>query len=194
MGPFTKLLAVAVTLLVPQFAGATTTSSLRREVATIALAQAKKPDPSWHPEQRDCAGLVRFAYRAAYAKWDRARLATPLWRDARGAAIPFADAETLLAENFVALGRDAETRAQSGDVLAFTTGDHGYHLMLYVRGEDRARTPALVVYSPGDGSSEVRVGELRALQHEAPAEWRPVAGNPRFLGFYRFKEWGDGEH
>jgi uncharacterized protein YfaT (DUF1175 family) len=161
---------------------------LRREIATVALAQAKKPDPAWHPEQRDCAGLVRFAYRSAFKKLAPARL--PLWRDQSGTSVGFADAETLLSESFVVIGRDAaaEALAESGDLVAFDTGD-AFHLMIYVRAEDRARTPALVVYSPGDGSDDVRVGELRALKETAPHEWRPVATNLRFLGFYRFKEW-----
>jgi uncharacterized protein YfaT (DUF1175 family) len=164
-------------------------AELRREVATVALAQAQKPDPAWHPQQRDCAGLVRFAYRVAYSKWNKTT--EPLWRDANGTRVPFADAETLLAESFVLLGRDerAELSAQSGDLLAFRTEDETFHLMIYVRGEDRARTPSLVVYSPGDGSSDVRVGNVRELKIKAPVEWRPVASNPRFLGFYRFKEW-----
>ncbi len=169
------------------------TAHLRREVAATALAQAKQPDPAWHPAQRDCAGLVRFAYRSAFSRLDRARLSLPLfrhgpWRDGRG---DFADAETLLSESFVALGRDeqAEQRAESGDLLAFADPEHGFHLMLYVRGEDRARTEPLVVYSPGDGSSEVRVGGLQALKREAPHEWRPLPENGRFLGFFRFKEW-----
>lgn len=164
------------------------TADLRREVATVALAQAQKPDPRWHPAQRDCAGLVRFAYRSAFLRFEPTKL--PLWRDQQGEPVPFADAETLLGESFVALGRgeDAERAAESGDLVAFKD-DETFHLMLYVRGEDRARTPPLVVYSPGNGTSEVRVGTMSALKTTAPQEWRPVASNQRFLGFYRFKEW-----
>ena len=57
---------------------------LRREVAQGALAQVRRMDPAWHPDQRDCAGLVRFVFRGAYRRWRPERLATPLWRDARG--------------------------------------------------------------------------------------------------------------
>ena len=159
---------------------------LRAEVASVALQQAKNADPAWHKGQRDCAGLVRFAYRSAYAKLHHERLLTPLWngRD-------FADAETMLSESFISLGRgdDAELAAESGDLLAFATEDEGYHLMLYVRGEDRARTEPLVVYSPGDGSNDIRVGGLQALKRSAPHEWQPVPGNSKFLGYFRFREW-----
>jgi uncharacterized protein len=170
------------------------TPELRREVGTVALAQVKRPDPAWHPAQRDCAGLVRFAYRSAYLTFDKTRL--PLWRDQRGAKVAFADAETLLTESFVLLGRgeEAEALADSGDLVAFQNDDGTFHLMLYVRGEDRARTAPLVVYSPGDGSSEVRAGALRDLKETAPREWRPVQSNLRFLGFFRFKEWAGHGH
>ncbi|MGZ3458392.1 MAG: DUF1175 family protein, partial [Archangium sp.] len=56
---------------------------LRREVAHVALAQVHRMDPAWNPEQRDCAGLVRFVYRGAYRRFHPERLATeaPLeWR------------------------------------------------------------------------------------------------------------------
>lgn len=43
--------------------------------ALIAEAQATAPDPRWEPAQRDCAGLLRFAYRMALARHDRAFLA-----------------------------------------------------------------------------------------------------------------------
>ena len=79
---------------------------LRREVAQVALAQFQKFDPLWHPDQRDCAGLVRFAYRSAYKRFYAERLERPLWLDVQGRPAEFADAETLLTRSFVPLGRD----------------------------------------------------------------------------------------
>ncbi|SEM34287.1 hypothetical protein SAMN05444354_11560 [Stigmatella aurantiaca] len=167
---------------------------LRRELAQVALAQLQTMDPAWHPAQRDCAGLVRFAYRAAHRRFFPERLARPLWADGRGAPSEFADAETLLTRSFVSLGRDeaALEAVRTGDVLAFRQEqDAGpvFHLMLVVRPEDKAHAPARVVYHPGEQGAAVRTGVLRTLATEAPIEWRPVPQNTAFLGFFRFKEW-----
>ncbi|GHG87186.1 DUF1175 family protein [Comamonas sp. JC664] len=167
---------------------------LRREVAQVALAQVRKQDAAWHPDQRDCAGLIRFAYRAAYKRVAPERLSTPLWRDGQGRPSEFADAEVLLHRSFHLLGRDDATREslRTGDVLAFRQEqDAGpiFHLMLVVRPEDRAHAPARVVYHPGEKGAAVRTGVLRNLATEAPLEWRPVPQNASFLGFFRFKEW-----
>lgn len=169
---------------------------LRQAVARTALAQVQRMDPAWSPEQRDCAGLVRFAYRAAFKALRPARLAEPLWTDALGHKVDFADAEALVTGgSFVSLGRGEEARRllRSGDLVAFrredAQGEPVFHLMLVVVPEDRAQAPARVVYHPGAKDAAVRTGLLDALAREAPEEWRPVPSNPAFLGFYRFKEW-----
>jgi uncharacterized protein len=160
-------------------------------VAETALAQARAIDPAWEPPQRDCAGLVRFAYRTAYRTLDPERLRRPLWTDGEGRPADFADAEALLRGSFSPLGRDDAARAElrSGDLLAFRRpsedGPPVYHLMLVVRGAG----PALVVYHTGSPQGSVRFGRLDRLAAEAPAEWQPDPGNPAFLGYYRFKEW-----
>ncbi|MBN8470245.1 DUF1175 family protein [Corallococcus exiguus] len=167
---------------------------LRREVAQVALAQVKAPDAAWQPAQRDCAGLIRYAYRTAYRRVASERLASPLWRDTRDNPSDFADAETLISRSFVPLGRGVDAREQlrTGDVVAFRQEhDAGpvFHLMLVVRPEDRAHAPARVVYHPGEAGARVRTGILDSLATEAPLEWRPVPANAAFLGFFRFKEW-----
>lgn len=167
---------------------------LRREIAQTALAQVRRMDPSWNPDQRDCAGLVRFVFRGAFRRFQPERLATPLWRDDRGQPADFADAETLLTHSFVPLGRDEATREslRTGDLVAFRQErDSGpvFHLMLVVRPEDKAHAPARVVYHPGDKGAAVRTGILQSLVTDAPLEWRPVPQNTAFLGFFRFKEW-----
>jgi uncharacterized protein len=167
---------------------------LRRELAHVALAQVHKFDPAWHPEQRDCAGLVRFAYRSAHRRFFPERLAQPLWLDVRGRPTDFADAETLLTRSFVPLGRDEAAREvlRTGDLVAFRQEQEAgpvFHLMLVVRPEDKAHAPARVVYHPGEKGAAVRTGVLHRLATEAPLEWRPVPQNTAFLGFFRFKEW-----
>lgn len=170
---------------------ATPSPMLRTVVADTALAQAETLDPSWHEAQRDCAGLVRFAYRAAYLRFAPERLEKGLWRDARDEAIAFADAETLLQHSFRRIGRDdAASRAlESGDLVAYRQRDGTYHLMIAVRTDGPRVGDTLVVYHPGDGGARIRVGRLRDLVTTAPHEWRPVPENSAFLGFYRFEEW-----
>ena len=167
---------------------------LRREVAQVALAQVRRMDPAWHPDQRDCAGLVRLAFRGAYRRFRPERLASPLWLDDQGRPGDFADAETLLSRSFVPLGRGEATREslRTGDLVAFRQErDAGpiFHLMLVVRPEDKAHAPTRIVYHPGDKGAAVRTGVLQSLVTEAPLEWRPVPQNTAFLGFFRFKEW-----
>ncbi len=146
---------------------------LARRVAEVALAQIAAPDPRWEASQRDCAGLVRFAYRSAY------RLLAP----------------ERLVRSFVPLGRGeaALRELRTGDLVAFRqpgiAGENDYHLMIAVVPPGAAPRSALVVYHPGSTGAAVRRGSLSALQREAPLEWRPVESNSAFLGFYRFKEW-----
>ncbi len=166
---------------------------LRQVTAEVALAQVKKPDGHWQVEQRDCAGLVRFAYRQAYKQVAPERLGKPLFVTAAGPS-DFADAETLLGFNFTPLGRTAKAleQARSGDLIAFRqpreSGDM-FHLMLVVTPADKAHVEPFVVYHPGEADAAVRVGRLSELTRGAPGEWRPIAANPSFLGFFRFKEW-----
>lgn len=190
------MLALALLLTLPAATPvpAEAQALLRLHVARTALAQLERPDPAWHPQQRDCAGLVRFAYRSAYRLLRPERLATPLWRDSLGRPSDFADAEALLSQSFTPLGREERTAEQllSGDLLAFRQEQPQgpvFHLMLVVRPQDKAHAPARVVYHPGEPGAAVRSGELRLLASEAPLEWRPLPSNPAFLGFFRFKEW-----
>ena len=190
-----SVLAAALVAVAAPRAAPASEALLREAIGETALAQARAIDPRWPDAQRDCAGLVRFAYRAAYKRFAPARLERGLWRDGRGTPAPFADAATLLAHSFALLGRGDEARAElrSGDLAAFSRVDEGgapvLHLMLIVRAGDRAHAPTSVVYHPGERDQDVRVGTLEAFLADAPPAWRPRADNPLFLGFYRFKEW-----
>jgi len=46
--------------------------NFRRWFTALADTQFYAPSPEWNPEQRDCAGLVRFAMREALRRHDRA--------------------------------------------------------------------------------------------------------------------------
>ncbi len=179
-------------LLILAAAPAPPVELLRQAVAETAIAQVKRVDERWQPEQRDCAGLVRFSLRQAYRRVEPKRLDTPLFATRTGPA-DFADAETLLGYSFVGLGRDADKLSvKTGDVLAFRqprdSGDV-FHLMLVVAPADRAHGEIHVVYHPGEKDAPVRSGRLSELVREAPGEWRPTPQNPSFLGIFRFKEW-----
>jgi uncharacterized protein YfaT (DUF1175 family) len=167
---------------------------ISRAVAEIALAQASAFDPDWNAEQRDCAGLVRFAFRSAHKRLDPSRLERPLWLDRAGRPSAFADAETLVEHSFRWMGRDraAVKDIGDGDLLAFRQdpGDGSepiFHLMIIAHEAPTGRT--LVVYHPGSPNQAVRAGPLDELERSAPLEWRPVPENRAFLGFYRWKEW-----
>jgi hypothetical protein len=167
---------------------------VRRLVAETAIAQLSRIDPAWEEAQRDCAGLVRFAFRSAFKRLDPARAASGPFRDASGQPAQFADAATLLKTSFVLNGRDDDARAalRSGDLVAFAREDEAgpvYHLMIVVRADDPARGKVLVVYHPGEKGAAVRAGRLEDLARDAPPGWRPAPENPLFLGFYRLKEW-----
>ncbi|MBI3178764.1 MAG: DUF1175 family protein, partial [Deltaproteobacteria bacterium] len=153
-------------------------------------------DPRWTVEQRDCSGLVRFAYREAFKSLWPERLLRGPWQDRRGAASAFADAETLLAHNFAPLGRDEQAAGglRSGDLMAFRQGEMNdgpatFHLMLVVTPDDKAHGDTLVIYHPGSTGEEVRIGTLQGLFNDAPREWRPEAQNRSFVGFFRLKDW-----
>ncbi len=168
---------------------------VRQVVAETALAQLSRIDPAWEEAQRDCAGLVRFAYRTAFKRLDPARAVAGPFQDVAGRPAHFADAATLLRGSFALIGRgDAAGAAlRSGDLVAFAReaegGEPVYHLMLVVRAEDRAHGETLVVYHPGEKGAAVRAGSLEDLARAAPHGWRPIPDNPLFLGFYRLKEW-----
>jgi uncharacterized protein YfaT (DUF1175 family) len=170
-------------------------AALRARIVDVAAAQVARLDPAWHEDQRDCAGLLRFSYRAALKALRPARLATPLFRNARGEGVDFADAATLVSFNLRARGRgiDARRALRDGDVLAFrherlddpSVDGAVWHLMLAAvpRSGD-----ARVIYHPGERGAAVRHGLLRELERDAPHSWRPHVDNPSFLGFFCFAE------
>jgi uncharacterized protein YfaT (DUF1175 family)/uncharacterized protein YfaP (DUF2135 family) len=120
---------------------------LRTAVVRLALEQRRRPSPRWEPAQRDCAGLVRFAFREALRPRSPAQLAAlaaspalvlPPVSDVARHALPaypriwevgfdasgrrrfddFADAETLVGYNF---RREpiAPADARAGDLFVY---------------------------------------------------------------------------
>ncbi|QFY42668.1 DUF1175 family protein [Candidatus Methylospira mobilis] len=189
--------------------------SLRQVVSNIALLQAQRLSPMWHPRQRDCAGLVRFAYRTALEERsaqrkarlgipvklnlpllsDRARRLFPrypqIWQvglEADGGPRfgPFADAETLIGYNFRAKSQLLE-RARNGDLLVYRKPlDHAEPYHLMLFVESRPDN--LVVYHNGAQGDEaqVRVVRVAELFDSPDPVWIPRAENPYFLGVYQW--------
>ncbi|MGZ4959190.1 MAG: DUF1175 family protein [Methylomonas sp.] len=189
-------------------------TALRQAVTNVALLQARTLSPLWEPKQRDCAGLVRFAYRTALEQRDAARTAKlgipaklnlpplseqarllfpkypEIWQTGVYANKPryghFADAETLIGYNFRLKSRELAA-ARSGDLLVYQkplVNDEPYHLMLFAAG----RSENLAVYHNGaqGADAQVRVVRISELLDSPDPVWIPRAENPYFLGVY---EW-----
>lgn len=189
-------------------------TALRQVVTNVALLQARKLSPLWEAKQRDCAGLVRFAYRTALEQRDAARTAKlgipaelnlppmsdqarqlfpqypQIWQTGMGGGDPrfghFADAETLIGYNFRFKSRQLES-ARSGDLLVYQKplqNEEPYHLMLFAAG----RSENLAVYHNGarGADAQVRVVRVSELLESPDPVWIPSAENPYFLGVY---EW-----
>ncbi len=189
--------------------------ALRDSVTRLALLQAKRTSPLWDEKQRDCAGLVRFAYGRALqnpSPSEKRKIGIPdklhlppvsafakrvfpdsanVWRigfDGEGAFRygSFADAETLIGFNFRKKTRDVHL-ARDGDLLVFQK-----ELLekepYHLMISVRNRTENLAVYHNGaDGQeAQVRVVRIEDLMTSPDPVWIPAVDNPYFLGVY---EW-----
>jgi len=167
--------------------------------------------PLWEPAQRDCAGLLRFAFREAWGPH------TEAWRDRVGfhgspAASepslalggpwrrafptpegwqPFAKGAYLRRLACEPLGREL-AEARPGDLIFFARGGaHATpdHAMAFVR-PDVDGQPMLIYHTGPEGSGgagEVRRVRLDELNHHPDPEFRPLPENPSFLGVFRWK-------
>ncbi len=189
--------------------------ALREAVTRLALLQARRMSPQWEDKQRDCSGLVRFAYREALeprspkqkrklgipnslnlpatSEWSRRVLPQypQIWqvgmeRDGKPRYGAFADAETLIGFNFHKKTRDL-TLAGNGDLLVFqkTLEDDQPYHLMIFV---KNRPDNLVVYHNGARGEEaqVRVVRVTDLMDSPDTVWIPVTDNPHFLGVY---EW-----
>lgn len=170
--------------------------------------------PAWEPAQRDCAGLLRFAFREAWGPhteawrertgfqaspvaaepspalagpWQRAFPTPEGWR-------PFAKGAFLRRYACVPLGRDL-AEAQPGDLIFFARGGtqpEPDHAMAFVR-PDADGQPMLLYHTGPEGTGLTRRdGELRRVRledllHHPDADFRPLPENPAFVGLYRWK-------
>jgi len=164
--------------------------AFRRWFVAILEAQLEVISPAWEPAQRDCAGILRFAFREAWASHDsdwrdrvgftqsfQGRSPSPSSRGPWGQAFwtdegwkPFAQGSQLRHYNCVYLGRELAS-GKPGDLIFFArsgaraTPDHA---MALVR-PDRDGMPMLLYHTgpeasgvPGRGAEPA--GEIRRVR------------------------------
>jgi uncharacterized protein len=102
----------------------------------------------------------------------------------------FADAKTIIKLNARSVGRDV-TALRPGDLIYFHQPSQKApdHLMVFVGSssfEPEGRDWVLYHTGPdATGPGEVRKVRLRDLMRHPAARWRPVVGNPQFVGVFR---------
>jgi uncharacterized protein YfaT (DUF1175 family) len=179
-------------------------STLFRAWFTLIVDQQiqRGPTPRW--TQRDCAGLVRFAtdeaLRAHTDRWlkangmddlaharrlppelsldERQRTLAQRWTRTDGSVGPYASAIALIQNNSRFVSRDVN-QALPVDLLFFDQGDD-QHLMIWL---DRYIAYHTGTTTPTDnGLRAVSVSELMQWKD---SRWRPINGNPNFIGLFR---------
>jgi hypothetical protein len=104
----------------------------------------------------------------------------------------FADAKTIVRLNTRALGRDVAA-LRPGDLLYFhqPTQKTPDHVMVFVGAsafEPDGRDWIVYHTGPTEASTgEVRKVSLRDLLRHPSPRWRPIAGNPQFVGVFRLE-------
>ncbi len=181
----------------------------------VALAQVgSTPESTFDPSQRDCAGLVRYAYREALKAHDAAFaarhlglrrlpevrtfhypsvpfLGTRLFRVRPGGFDPAAvERDFAVAPEAVRLAEGSARRIagvpSAGDLALFRSAAGVAHLMIIAG--DGPDAPLVYHTGPHDGGpGEVRRASLLSLRSHPDSAWRPLAANPSFQGFFRFR-------
>lgn len=176
------------------------TRAFRHWLQLIVQQQLNRgPTPRW--QQRDCAGLVRFASAEALRAHDTAWLKANgflgkkippelnlsadqlaalrhAWLRADGSQGAFVSALELVQHNTQPVGREM-AQAQVADVLLFDQGQ-AQHLMIWMG--------HYMAYHTGTVSKEdngLRAYPLQKLMTWQDTRWQPHAGNPNFVGIFR---------
>lgn len=192
-------------------------AAFRDWFAAVAEAQYAAPSPTWHAQDcsgllrfafvqalapKTPTWFSQFAYLPTLTMPPVKTVTYPLpvlsrsaFRIAPGAYDPLdvaegrivgaATAGELMRFSSVFLGRTVQT-AVRGDLLFFMhplAEGSGYHSMVYLG-------DGMVVYHTGaspEAGGEVRLLSLDTLAQHPDPSWHPVASNPNFMGFFRWK-------
>ena len=188
--------------------------AFRRWFTSIAEAQFYSPDGRWAEVHRDCAGLIRFAYKEALRKHDRRWLQEikylhrPAQRDVRRYNYP--EVPVLGERVFRAkpgayrpgdnIESDFSPSASARVLWEHNTVFLGKRLedarpgdLLFFRDPERHSSPmhsmvlldGRLVYHTGE--DEVRLVTVAELNSHRDDRWHVRPDNPHFLGFYRWK-------
>ncbi|MEK6626053.1 MAG: DUF1175 family protein, partial [Bdellovibrionota bacterium] len=165
-------------------------STIRNKLLYSALVQSEKISGHWDESQRDCAGLVRFAYREAVSSTNL------MWVDQQGKVTDYLSAQELLSFNFDYFGHDVNSRQiQTGDLLAFhlphEQREDTWHLMLAFRSPPGSPDKILLIYHNGEKGKHAQIKKTWAeeLLQKSQGPWRAVKNNQNFLGVFRWKGW-----
>jgi len=180
----------------------------------IAEAQFYAPDRRWAEIHRDCAGLIRFAYKEALRRHDRRWLKEvkylhrPVQRDVRRynyPKVPVLGERVFRARPGVYrpgddLDLDFSAAASARVLWEHNTVFLGKELqdarpgdLLFFRDPERHSSPmhsmilldGRLVYHNGD--DDVRLVTVAELNSHRDDRWHLRPDNPYFLGFYRWK-------
>jgi len=184
--------------------------NFRKWFLEIAKSQFAKKSNFW--KERDCAGLIRFAYKEALKKHDDAWkkrigfiphtseqkfdvkkynypnvpvVGVKIFKISNSKFGVFADAYHLLKYNVEFVSKDF-SRAKPGDLLFFyhpSSIDMPYHSMIYTGDGILYHTGPIGVSNEG----ELRYIKMEKLLKSFPLDWQPLPSNDKFLGFFRFK-------
>ncbi len=169
----------------------------RLKLVKLALEQSEQFSNRWQPDQRDCAGFVRFLYRDAVVG------NSEIWLNKELKPAAFVTAKELIAYNFERIEiqgnlEDAVAQGQvrSGDVLVFHRPhqkrvEDEWHLMIALQSPFGHQKEMIWTYHNGEmgPQGEVRKVSISDLSSSPFSEWRPTVQNPNFYGIYRWKEW-----
>lgn len=172
---------------------------LRAWISRIIHTQlSRTPSPRW--QQRDCAGLVRFAVAESLREHDLSwRKANGLlgqslppdivlsssqakvrhrWKLADGSRSAYVGALEMVQENSVFVGK-SWNKAQTADLFLFDQGDE-QHLMVWMGRYLAYHTGS--VYKNDNG---LRAVPIEKLLNWRDTRWQPTPDNPNFAGVFR---------
>ncbi len=157
--------------------------TFRRQFCYFSESQLYQPLAA---EVIDCAALLRFSYREALRQMKTG--ISPLFNTPQGER-HFADAQTLKHLNCKFISREWK-EARSGDLLFYLQleQDQPFHAMVFLgQSQWEPDSRKYVIYHTGAKPGEIRRPTIEELLLHRDPRWRPVSGNPGFLGIHRWR-------